>query len=141
MFRDSDRLRVRSSQAGFGLPMALFVITVLAVIVTAMGSMQQTDAQSGALHIQGQRAFYAAESGAEAALNVLMPPDGSAGRSCALAPFFETDFDVAGLLGCEASVSCSQMNINGEDLFTLNSIGSCGTGMDQATRTLEVRAR
>ena len=141
MFRDEERFKLTISQSGFGLPMALFVITVLAIIVTSMGSMQQMNAESGALHIQGERAFYAAESGLEAALNVLIPPDGNGGRSCGLVPFFEVDFDVPGLRGCEVSVVCSQMNIEGESLFTLHSVGRCGVGMDQATRTLELRAR
>ena len=141
MFRD-NRMRVyRQQQRGFGLPMALFVITVLAVIVTAMGSMQTTSGQSSVLHIQGERAFYAAESGTEAALNVLLPPDGSPGRACATSPFFTATFAAPGLRGCSVSVSCVQMTVDGEDLYTLISQGSCGTGLDQASRTLEVRAR
>jgi len=141
MFRDNRRQVSRKHQRGFGLPMALFVITVLAVIVTAMGSMQQTSGQSSVLHIQGERAFYAAESGTEAALNVLMPPDGSPGRACATSPFFTVSFTASGLNGCSVVVSCTQMTVGGENLFTLISQGSCGAGMDQASRTLEVRAR
>ena len=141
MFRDNRRQVYRQQQRGFGLPMALFVITVLAVIVTAMGSMQTTSGQSSVLHIQGERAFYAAESGTEAALNVLLPPDGSPGRACATSPFFTATFTAPGLRGCSVSVSCVQMTVDGEDLYTLISQGSCGTGLDQASRTLEVRAR
>jgi MSHA biogenesis protein MshP len=141
MFPDKTRQVSRQRQRGFGLPMALFVITVLAVIVTAMGSMQQTSGQSSVLHIQGERAFYAAESGTEAALNVLMPPDGSPGRACATSPFFSASFTASGLNGCSVSVSCTQMTVGSENLFTLISQGSCGSGMDQASRTLEVRAR
>ena len=141
MFPDDVKRVTVSQQRGFGLPMALFVITVLAVIVTAMGSMQTTSGQSSVLHIQGERAFYAAESGTEAALNVLLPPDGSPGRACATSPFFTATFTAPGLRGCSVSVSCVQMTVDGEDLYTLISQGSCGTGLDQASRTLEVRAR
>jgi MSHA biogenesis protein MshP len=141
MFPDDVKRVTVSQQRGFGLPMALFVITVLAVIVTAMGSMQTTSGQSSVLHIQGERAFYAAESGTEAALNVLLPPDGSPGRACATSPFFSASFSASGLNDCSVSVSCAQMTVDGENLYTLTSQGSCGAGMDQASRTLEVRAR
>jgi len=135
------KIRSVRSEQGFGLPMALFVITVLAVVIASMASMQNNSGQSGALQVQAHRAFYAAESGIEGALNVLLPPDGSPGRSCATAPFFETDFTVAGLRGCSTSVTCTQMTIGGEDLFTLRSQGFCGSGLDAAARTLEVRAK
>ena len=49
MFPDDVKRIALSPQRGFGLPMALFVITVLAVIVTVMGSMQTTSGQSSVL--------------------------------------------------------------------------------------------
>ena len=74
-------------QKGLGLPAAIFVITVLAVIITAMSSIQTRSGQSLSLQANSYRAFYAAESGAQLALNLLIPPDGSAGRQCDTSPF------------------------------------------------------
>jgi len=53
------------SQTGAGLPIALFVITVLALLVIVMAQLQQGTGESLSLQIQSQRAFFAAESGAQ----------------------------------------------------------------------------
>jgi len=128
-------------QHGFGLPMALFVVTVLAIIIASMASLQSDSASGVSLQVQAHRAFYAAESGVEGALNRLLPPDGSPGLSCATAPFFSATFNVAGLNGCSTSVTCSSVTVSGNDYYTLISTGTCGSGVDAAQRILEVRAR
>ena len=131
----------KSMQRGFGLPMALFVVTVLAIIIATMASMQGDAAASSSLQVQAHRAFYAAESGIEGALNLLLPPDGSPGQACTVSPFFNPTFTVTGLNGCSASVECSSVTVGGDDYYTLTSTGSCGSGLDAAQRVLEVRAR
>jgi len=55
-------------QRGFGLPLAVFIITVLALIGAAMVALTRTGQESVASEIQSIRAFYAAESGAQLAL-------------------------------------------------------------------------
>lgn len=129
------------TQKGFGLPMALFVITVLAVIIAAMASMQGDSASSTGIQAQSHRALFSAESGIEAALNLLIPPDGSAGRSCATSPFYSYDFLVTGLNGCSASVSCSVITISSVDYYTLTSTGQCGSGLDASQKTVEIRIK
>ncbi|WP_300424297.1 hypothetical protein [uncultured Thalassolituus sp.] len=128
-------------QQGFGLPMALFVVTVLAIIIASMSSVQTDSSASVSLQVQAHRAFYAAESGTEAALNLLLPPDGSPGRACATAPFFSAAFNVDGLRGCSTSVTCESVTVDTVDYFTLTSTGTCGSGEDAAQRILEVRAK
>jgi MSHA biogenesis protein MshP len=130
-------------QQGFGLPMALFVITVLAVIISSMASLQNNAASSSALQVQAHRALFSAESGIEASLNLLIPPDGSLGRACATDPFYTQTFAAVtlGLNGCEVTVRCSFINVASEDYFTLRSTGECGSYLDQSTRTLEVRVK
>lgn len=132
---------LRLKQQGFGLPMALFVITVLAVIISSMSALQNNAASSGALQVQAHRALFTAESGIEASLNLLIPPDGSLGRACATVPYYEYTFTETGLNGCTATVTCTSINVNGENIYTLTSEGTCGSGVDLGTRTLEVRAK
>jgi MSHA biogenesis protein MshP len=130
-------------QQGFGLPMALFVITVLAVIISSMASLQNNAASSSALQVQAHRALFSAESGIEASLNLLIPPDGSLGRACSTSPFYDQTFPSIprGLQGCRVSVDCSVITVNSEDYFTLKSTGRCGAKLDLSTRTLEVRVK
>jgi len=134
-------IRHLRQQSGFGLPMAIFVITVLALIVASMSSLQENSAMSRSLQVQGHRALFAAESGIEISLNLLLPPDGSPGQACATNPFFSHTFNTAGLRSCSVTTACSSVTVNGDDIFTLVSQGSCGSGFDAANRTLEVRAR
>ncbi len=128
-------------QRGAGLPLAIFIVTALALIITAMSQLQSSSSASVALQINSQRAFYAAESGAQLAMNVLFPPDGSAGLSCATAPFYSQNFTATGLAGCQASVQCTAVTAGGANVFTLRSTGSCGNGASQARRVIEVRAQ
>ncbi|WP_320820375.1 hypothetical protein [Thalassolituus sp.] len=131
----------RSNQGGFGLPMALFVVTVLALIIASMSQIQNDSSSSVSLQVNSHRAFYSAEAGIEIALNLLMPPDGSAGRSCATSPFYSQTYSVAGLNGCSVSVACDSMTVTGDNYYTLISTGSCGSGIDRAQRAIEVRAK
>lgn len=130
------------SQRGAGLPVALFVITVLALIVVGMAQLQDSTGQSVSLQIQSQRAFYAAESGVQVALR-----DALESNSCG-AVQSPLVFTVSGLAGCNATVSCEtlmadiQGNGSNDTIYVLVSRGSCGAaGPDAATRTIEVRAR
>jgi len=122
-------------QAGFGLPLALFVITVLALLVVSMAQQQQGTGELRTIALQQTRAFYAAETAAQGAVNRLIPPDGSPG-SCSSTSW---TFSAPGLGGCQATVSCRVDNLGGNSFYTLNSTGTCGTGRDQARRRIEVR--
>jgi MSHA biogenesis protein MshP len=128
-------------QRGAGLPIALFVITVLALLVTTMSQLQQTSGELTGLQVQQTRAFYAAETGAQASLNLLLPPDGSAGQLCATSPFYQRTFSQPGLQGCSATVSCTSAMVDGAGYYTLRSEGVCGAGPDEAKRLIEVRAQ
>lgn len=125
-------------QAGFGLPAAIFVITVLALVIAAMSSLLSSSARTVSLQVQSHRAFYSAESGLQLALNLLLPPGGSAARSCSVSPFYSQTFSVTGLNGCSVSVACRSITDSGDTFYTLSSQGRCGSGDDQAVRTLEV---
>lgn len=134
--------RMLHSQQGAGLPVAIFVITVLALIVVGIAQIQDSTGQSVSLQIQSQRAFYAAESGAQVGLRDALESDSCSAVQSPLA------FSSPGLFGCEAAVSCEtleadiQGNGSNDTIYVLVSQGSCGAGTaDSATRTIEVRAR
>ena len=62
----SHRLsRTPSRQRGVGLPVAIFVITVLAAFVVNMGYLVQDNATGRIEYVQSLRALLAAESGGD----------------------------------------------------------------------------
>ena len=133
--------RYWNRQRGAGLPVALFIITVLALIVTSMAQQQESTGAAVSQQILSQRAFYAAESGAQAAVTEALY-----GSGCGSVPG-SLSFTGRGLNGCSTSLSCSvvRADIEGdaadEDVYTLVSTGQCGVGTEQATREIEVRVR
>ncbi|WP_020406373.1 hypothetical protein [Hahella ganghwensis] len=133
-------------QSGLGLPAALFLIVVLGLLVVAITELERTTAEGVSINVQSARAFYAAQSGAEAALVTLFPID-EADPSNAAAPtdcpaYGTISFNAGntGLIGCSADISCFKDEVSSVAYFTLRSTGSCGSGAEAATRTIEVRA-
>ncbi len=123
-------------QAGAGLPVALFIITVLSLIVAGMSQLQESSGKSISLQIQSQRAFFAAESGAQVVLADIMPADKSDPVSCPASTPVQVPFSASGLGACDASIECSDVN---SPVLVITSTGVCGSGPDQASRTVEVR--
>ena len=130
---------IRSRQSGVGLPLAIFIITVLALIVVGITQLQQGTAEMEIQDLQSTRAFYAAESGAQAALALLFPVSGSA-TSCTAA-MYEQSFTTVGINNCSVVVHCTSQSLGAKTYYTLRSEGSCGQGTDQARRMIEVKAR
>ena len=127
-------------QTGAGLPLAIFIVTVLSLIVLGMSQLQQSSGKAISLQIQSQRAFFAAESGAQVVLAAIMPEDVETEVSCS-APLslpVSISFSAEGLGGCVASLSCNDVN---SPLVTIESIGECGGGVELASRTVRVRVQ
>lgn len=132
-------------QRGAGLPIAIFIITVLAMLVASIAQLQESSGQSVSLQIQSQRAFFAAESGAQVGVaEALGDPS--------ICPVGATTnwtvaFSAAALAGCEARISCSSATTaglggkGGDRVYSLDSTGECGSGNDNAERAVEVRFR
>lgn len=141
MYPDALTPILATRQRGAGLPVALFVITVLALIVAGMSQLQEGSARSVSLQIQSQRAFFAAESGAQVGVFEVLGASDCAAVTSPLA------FNSAGLGDCEAVLSCSSLDadIEGnsalETIYTITSTGQCGAGSDFAAREVEVRVR
>ncbi len=134
----------RSAQRGFGLPLAVFIITVLALIGAAMVALTRTGQEAVSSEIQSVRAFYAAESGAQTALTQVLPlSGGSIGVAGCNALSLNPAFTAPGLDGCTASVSCSGQTVDGKDYYLITSLGECrfGGSGNTARRRIEVMVR
>ena len=121
-------------QQGIGLPATIFIIVILAMIVLAMSDLNDASSRSFVQGYQSQRAFYAAESGAQIGMNRIFLGAGSCGAS-------PINFNADGLNNCSAALSCSQVVVSSVTYYTVTSIGTCGTGDDMAQREIQVRAR
>lgn len=129
-------------QTGAGLPVAIFIVTVLSLIVLSMGQLQQSSGNAISLQIQSQRAFFAAESGAQVGVAKVLASGG-----CSAVNGEQISFTSDGLQNCQSDLTCNteEADIEGdsdpEHVFTIESTGQCGSGQDRAARTVEVRLR
>ncbi len=133
----------KKRQKGVGLPAALFIIVILALLAIAITELEQSTAAGVSINVQSSRAFYAAESALQAALVELFPvntgdPTIPADPTACVTP--SVSFTTPGLAGCTGTVQCSIDVVDGESYFTLRSTGTCGSGGKQAIRAVEVRA-
>ncbi len=149
--RQIDR---RIGQRGFSLPVAVFVIVIMALLAVGIVQLSSRSNISATQEELANRAFYAAESGASWAMsrlffNTLGPAtraysdagcDGLGGP-----PVFATQ----GLATCTVSLSCScpglancaAQAIGLTNYYRITSTGICGTGQVQGIRTIEIGAK
>tara|TARA_R110001583_G_scaffold25237_3_gene91495 strand:- start:66 stop:464 length:399 start_codon:yes stop_codon:yes gene_type:complete len=125
-----------SKQSGIGLPVALFIITIMSLIAVAVNQISETSNQSYSQNLLSTRAFYAAESGAQLrAQSALF----SQPCSCGGSEDVEYDFTVIGLNQCSALTTCTSFVANGDTFCTIRSMGRCDNS--NAERTVEVRLK
>lgn len=128
-----------SRQKGIGLPATVFLIVIIALIVLALGDLNTKSNIGFGQDFYSVRAFYAAESGAQIALNRVFVGGQACNNSLA-----DIDFDGVtdneGLESCQVALSCRQVIVASVNYYTFSSVASCGTGLEQAQRSIEVRA-
>lgn len=146
MFRNNQNIINPVSahrQRGIGLPAAIFVITLMVSISVAIQLLVSQNARQFEEEIQLTRAFYAAESGANFAMNALFPPaEFPLYNVTAICPnnvgsprIYE--FEADGLRSCSAEVSCvTDATVDGVNYYTITSKGICG----DVSRTVQVRS-
>jgi len=129
-----------NKQQGIGLPATVFIIVILSLIVVAMGDLTESSSLGFGQNYQSMRAFYAAESGAQIALNRVFV----GGQACSNA-LVDIDFDSGGdnpgLNDCIVELECSGDTVSSIEYRTLISTATCGSGFEQAIRSIEVRAK
>lgn len=130
-------------QRGIGVPAAVFVITILALLAVAINELVSENSETFQEEVLLTRAFYAAESGAGFALNALFPPEEfpryqseiTNNAICDAGPR-EYTLTAEGLNACEISVTCVvDAVVDGVEYYTITSAGTCS----DVTRTVQVR--
>ena len=130
-----------NQQRCIGLPAAIFVITVMAVLAVAIQRLVLSNAETFGEEVQLTRAFYSAETGAQFAMNLLFPPNVFPPETtgCPDIPSLYT-FTVNGINNCTATVECSSKGPIAPSTikyYTLTSTGTCG----DVSRQISVRAK
>lgn len=138
----------RSRQTGLSIPLAIFVLVIIAMLGAAMVNILNLGQESVAREVVSMRALMAAESGAERGLNTVLEGGAACTGDLSVAP---TDLDnlswspwtiaAPGLAGCTAVVSCGQINIAGTAYYSFRSEGECGPAGDRAHRVIQVQAK
>lgn len=124
-------------QRGMGLPTALFIIVVLALIVAALNNLNDVSAKAYGREWLSLQAFYTAESGAQAAASWALHPDLS--HPACTASYYTRNYTAPGMQNCSVQVACVQDVIAADNFYTLTSTAICGNGADQARRIIQVR--
>lgn len=141
-----------SYEAGLGLVSAIFVITILAVIIAGMSRFFVTSQSSTVQEFLGARAIIAAQTGIELELTCLQ--NGLAGCTASAAvgsapavldywpgPASTATFSINGLNQCRAEVFYRSVSSAIGSFWTIESTGICGgDGLDGASRKIVIRA-
>lgn len=142
----------RQSQKGLGLISAIFVITILAVIIAGMTRFFSIGQNVTAQEFLGARAITAAQTGIELELTCL--EHGASGCTASAAvgnmptswdywpgPTSNSRFSVTGLKDCYAEVYYYTVSSSVGQFWTIDSTGFCGgDGLDGASRRVVLRA-
>ena len=123
-------------QVGIGLVSAIFLIMVVSVLVVAISRMVRTGAEAFAQDVLSNKAFLAAESGAQLGLNRVFAPVGVSGCGN-----WNWDLTSVGLRFCTATVQCRSEAVASTTYYTLESTGRCDVGGSVAQRRVLVRAQ
>ena len=130
------------AQRGFLIPLALVIIVGLSALALSLGKIASMAGVSAIQEGISAQAFYAAESGAQFGMNRLYFPDdtrATVDANCLTFPLTRS-FSVAGLNGCDVTVTCTS-TVDAKNLtsfFLLNSSATCGSGEITAQRSTQV---
>ncbi|EPJ43026.1 MAG: hypothetical protein OFPI_44900 [Osedax symbiont Rs2] len=122
-----------AKQRGLGLISAIFVITVMALLASGVASLVANSANIHSWQMLSMRAQSAAASGLEIKLAALGDQPNCGTDS------IQYSYNTPGLYQCSAAVSCSSVKHQNKIYITLDSRGSCGTGLETAEKTLQKR--
>jgi len=133
-------------QQGISLLMMIFFIVLIAVVSVALVKITATATVSIGNEIISSRSFFAAESGAQNALALLFPLNGTVVTTCSTVTNAlnspSISLTATGLGSCSVSVVCNgPAMINGRYYYEIESTGQCGSGESVAVRTIRVAAR
>lgn len=136
-----ERLQRAGHQSGWLMPVAAFIIVVMAALAVAMGRIGSQSSLSVVQEQVSLQAFYVAESGAQLAMTSLTYPEADpalAMNACSTLDGSIRNLAAPGMESCRVMLSCNSVVDNGLHLFTIISEGECGTANLRARRRIEV---
>lgn len=141
-------LGAQGRQGGWLMPMAAFIIVVMGLLAAGMARVGSQTSIAGAQEQVTVQTFYAAESGAQYAMNRLFYDTTaavsrtSASNACTDLSGTVLNLDAVGMLDCQVVVSCEESVDAGDttSFFRIGSAASCGAAPVSAERTVEVSA-
>jgi len=121
--------RAPRTESGFVLPTAIFLLVILAALGGYMVSLSRTSHISGALDIQGSRAYQAARAGIEWAAWQVIDPQTQPPTSATLCPASPTTLTLDGtLVAFAVTVECTRTEeTDGADTVAIYQITSTAT--------------
>ncbi|MCW8196636.1 hypothetical protein F6455_17725 [Proteobacteria bacterium 005FR1] len=133
-------------QGGWLMPMAAFIIVVMGLLAAGMARVGSQTSVAGAQEQISVQTFYAAESGAQYAMNRLFYDTAStvsrssAANACAAVSGSTLNLNAPGMLNCQVSILCQESVDTGNttSFFSIDSSASCGTGSLTANRHVRV---
>lgn len=133
------------------MPVAIFILVVMAGFAAALNRMTAQTANMVPQEMLSTAAFYAAETGAQLALNrifysavaTVLRADADAGCAAVVtAPASPLTFPATatGLASCTVAITCAVSNDAGNttSFYNIGSAASCGSGDVSAQRTVDV---
>ena len=115
-------------QRGSAIMIALFVIVIMGLLAAAMGRFLVDSGEKNTVEVRGVRALMAAQSGLEIALYRLYPNNSWTAQQCAASA--TTTFALPGLVNCQATVTCTPLNVSAAGTtrtgYRFSSEGRCG---------------
>jgi MSHA biogenesis protein MshP len=154
----------RRHQRGFLLPLALFILVVMGALALTISRTSVQTQNASIQEFMNVQAFYAAESGAQRAMQNLFLATANrqaTDQACVAMAINQSFATVNGLKACTAAVTCTCTYQNNtacapataanylqtatvgltRSFYTLRSVGTCGPNDHfRAVRTLEVGA-
>lgn len=137
----------RNSMRGSLLPVAMFSLVIMAILSVSLIRSTGQSSSATTLEAFSLSALYSAESGAQYAMGRLFYPEvdrsSTDGRCSAINAMSDLNFSAPGMSGCSAGFSCTQSTnaANTVSYYRITSVGHCGSGDYQASRTIQVSAR
>lgn len=136
-------------ERGFLIPLAAFILVVISLLAATVMRTSSQVSLAGTQESISTQAFYAAESGAQAAMSVLFSVNGDRAAVDVNCTNVQSQvFNVTGLSNCSAAVSCVCVDENNNacpaaglySFYTINSSATCGSADVTSNRTVQVSA-
>lgn len=148
MYPDNKLEPNMSAQQGFLMPLAIFILVAMGFFAITISRVTGQTAIATTQEAISVASFYAAESGAQYAMNQLFYDTGSAisrvsvDANCTAVNGSNLTFTVNGLNGCSTSITCTRSidAANTTSYYRIQSQGSCGSAAISAQRNVEISA-